>query len=120
LGHTFGHAIETGMGYGVWLHGEAVAVGTIMAAELSVELGWLTAVDVQRIKELFLRARLPVKAPTQLGADKLLSLMAVDKKVVAGKLRLVLLKQIGEAVVTGELSQGQILETIERHLGAGK
>ncbi|MFZ4536676.1 3-dehydroquinate synthase [Propionivibrio sp.] len=104
LGHTFGHAIETGMGYGEWLHGEAVAAGTMMAAELSCQLGWISAVDVIRIERLFERAGLPVSGPA-MGADRYLELMQHDKKVQDGKLRLVLFKQIGQAVVSDAASQ---------------
>jgi len=99
LGHTFGHAIENGMGYGVWLHGEGVAAGTIMAADLSQRMGWLAAADVVRIRSLFERAGLPVAAAA-LGADKYLELMGLDKKVQDGKMRFVLLKAIGHAVVS--------------------
>ncbi|MBN8442933.1 MAG: 3-dehydroquinate synthase [Thauera sp.] len=101
LGHTFGHAIETGMGYGEWLHGEAVAAGTMMAAELSRRLGWLTQQDVDRIGRLFERAGLPVWGPA-LGVERYLELMSHDKKVEAGRLRLVLLKSIGRAVLHGD------------------
>src|SRR5690606_25326847 len=94
LGHSFGHAIETGLGYGEWLHGEAVAAGTMMAAELSHRLGWLAADEVERIAALFGRAGLPVWGPS-LGTARYLELMAHDKKVEAGRLRLVLLKSIG-------------------------
>jgi 3-dehydroquinate synthase len=99
LGHTFGHAIETGMGYGVWLHGEAVAAGTIMTASLSQRMGWIREADAARIRTLFERAGLPVEAPA-LGVDKYLQLMGLDKKVVGGKIRFVLLKAIGQAVVS--------------------
>ena len=99
LGHTFGHAIEAGMGYGVWLHGEAVGTGMIMAAALSQQLGWLSAQDVARIRALIVKARLPETAPN-LGADKYLDLMGLDKKVENGKLRFVLLKAIGDAVIS--------------------
>ncbi len=97
LGHTFGHAIETGVGYGEWLHGEAVAAGTVMAAELSARLGWLTGADVERVRHLLVRAGLPVVG-AELGADRYLDLMGHDKKVIAGRLRLVLLKRLGEAI----------------------
>ena len=114
LGHTFGHAIEAGMGYGVWLHGEAVAAGTVLAAELSRRLGHLTDADVVRIAALFARARLPVKAPA-LGVDTYLAYMGVDKKVEAGRLRFVLLRRLGEAFVTAEvppeLLQATLAET---------
>ncbi|MEN9356502.1 MAG: hypothetical protein RL695_673 [Pseudomonadota bacterium] len=112
LGHTFGHAIETGMGYGEWLHGEAVAAGTLMAAELSRRLGWLRDADVTRIRRLFERAHLPVRGAS-LGAERYLDLMGHDKKVIAGKLRLVLLKQLGEAVTWGEAPRTDILAAIE-------
>lgn len=101
LGHTFGHAIETGMGYGEWLHGEAVAAGTMMAAELSRGLGWLATDEVERIGSLFERAGLPVWGPA-LGVERYLDLMSHDKKVEAGRMRLVLLKSIGQAVLYGD------------------
>ena len=100
LGHTFGHAIETFTGYGSWLHGEAVAVGTLLAADLSLRCGWLTAQDVKRITELFQRARLPLSPPPEVTSADFLQLMAVDKKVLDGQLRLILLRQLGDAVVT--------------------
>jgi 3-dehydroquinate synthase len=100
LGHTFGHAIETGMGYGQWLHGEAIAAGMGMAADLSCRLGWLDPATVQRITALLTKARLPVAPPPDLSAERFLTLMAVDKKVLNGKLRLVLLRDIGAALVT--------------------
>ena len=99
LGHTFGHAIEAGMGYGTWLHGEAVGTGMIMAAVLSQHMGWLSAQDVARIRALIVKARLPDTAPN-LGHDKYLDLMGLDKKVEGGKLRFVLLKAIGNAVIS--------------------
>ncbi|WP_374486911.1 3-dehydroquinate synthase [Zoogloea sp.] len=112
LGHTFGHAIETGLGYGAWLHGEAVAAGAIMAADLSRRLGWLSDADVERVRAIHERAGLPVKGAL-LGADRYLELMAHDKKVADGTLRLVLLKAIGAAVVTAEAGQADIRATIE-------
>ena len=112
LGHTFGHAIETGLGYGEWLHGEAVAAGTMMAAALSRRLGWIGAEDVARIESLFVRAGLPVWGP-KLGAARYLELMAHDKKVEAGKLRLVLLRALGRAVIHGEASADDIAASIE-------
>ncbi len=98
LGHTFGHAIETGLGYGEWLHGEAIAAGTLIAAELSKRLGWIDEAAVARIESLFLRAGLPVYGAS-LGASRYLELMRHDKKVQDGKLRLVLLEDIGKAVI---------------------
>jgi 3-dehydroquinate synthase len=112
LGHTFGHAIETGLGYGEWLHGEAVAAGAVMAADLSRRLGWLSDADVSRVRAIHERAGLPVKGAA-LGADRYLELMAHDKKVSDGTLRLVLLKQVGQAVISAEASQDQICASIE-------
>lgn len=111
LGHTFGHAIENGMGYGVWLHGEGVAAGTMLAAELSRRMGWLSGSDVQRIEHIFKAGNLPTKAPA-LGVDKYLDLMGLDKKVADGKIRLILLKAIGKAVMTGDYPQEKLLETL--------
>ncbi len=101
LGHTFGHAIEAGLGFGTWLHGEAVAAGTILAARLSERMGLLSADDVARVARLFERAGLPVKAPA-LGQDRYLELMGHDKKVENGKLRLVLLESLGKAFMTSD------------------
>ena len=101
LGHTFGHAIENAMGYGVWLHGEAVAAGTMMAADLSQRMDWLSAADVARIKNSLLAANLPL-VPPKLGAAKYLDLMGLDKKVENGKIRLVLQQGIGRAVITSD------------------
>jgi 3-dehydroquinate synthase len=111
LGHTFGHAIESGMGYGNWLHGEGVAAGTIMAADLSQRLGWIGAQEVARTRNLFERAGLPTVAP-DLGAEKYLDLMGLDKKVEGGKLRFVLLKEIGRAVVYGEVPEESLRQTL--------
>ena len=101
LGHTFGHAIENAMGYGVWLHGEAVAAGTMMAADLSQRMNWLSADDVARIKNSLLAANLPL-IPPKLGTAKYLDLMGLDKKVENGKIRLVLQQGIGRAVITSD------------------
>lgn len=105
LGHTFGHAIETAAGYGVLLHGEAVAVGMVMALQASVSLGWVDAAEVERLRQLLLRAGLPVTPPAGLEQDVFLGLMAVDKKVTDGRLRLVLLQAVGDAVVTDQLPE---------------
>ncbi len=111
LGHTFGHAIETGMGYGEWLHGEAVAAGTMIAVELSYRLGWLQATDVQRIERLFVRAGLPVLGPP-LAIQRYFELMQHDKKVNKGRLRLVLLKSLGQAVVSDDVARVEIENAI--------
>ncbi|WP_267531253.1 3-dehydroquinate synthase [Acinetobacter oleivorans] len=99
LGHTFGHAIESYLGYGTWLHGEAVATGMIMAADLSHRLGWISSDDVERTKKIIQRANLPISCP-KIPLDEFLGYMAHDKKVLNGQLRLVLLKQLGQAVIT--------------------
>ena len=99
LGHTFGHAIESYMGYGVWLHGEAVAVGMVMAADLSQRLGWISMDDLERTKKIIQRAHLPVKCPA-IPLDEFLGFMAHDKKVLNGQLRLVLMSSLGKAIIT--------------------
>lgn len=99
LGHTFGHAIESYMGYGVWLHGEAVATGMVMAADLSQRMGWISQEDLERTKKIISRAQLPIVCP-KIPLDDFLAYMAHDKKVLNGQLRLVLLKQLGKAVIT--------------------
>ena len=101
LGHTFGHAIETATGYGTWLHGEAVGFGMLLAADLSARIGWLSQPEVERVRALLARAGLPVAAP-RIGGRQALELMGMDKKVDRGRVRLVLLKRLGEAVVTGD------------------
>ena len=111
LGHTFGHAIESGMGYGNWLHGEGVSAGTVMAADLSQRLGWISAQDVMRIRKLLERAGLPVVAP-DIGVEKYLELMWMDKKVEGGKMRFVLLKAIGKAEVAEDVPQELLKETL--------
>ena len=113
LGHTFGHAIETGMGYGEWLHGEAVAAGMVLAARLSEKLGWLSAEERERITALIAAAHLPTRAPAELAGTRFLELMAVDKKVVGGKLRLVLPRGIGRSVITDEVPSALIREVID-------
>lgn len=112
LGHTFGHAIETGMGYGVWLHGEAVAAGTVMAAELSRRLGWLADSDVERVVRLLKRSKLPVRGP-RLGVERYMEFMSHDKKVLAGRMRLVLMKRVGEAVTWADAPRSEIVAAIE-------
>ena len=117
LGHTFGHAIETGMGYGQWLHGEAVAVGMCMAADMSRRLGWLER-DVQtRIMALIRKAGLPVEPPACIDYKQFLSLMGVDKKVMDGRLRLVLLKAIGSSLVTEDFDQTELNNTLNGYSG---
>lgn len=111
LGHTFGHAIENAMGYGVWLHGEAVAAGTMLAADLSRRMHWLSDADISRITAIFKAANLPISAP-ELGGQRYLDLMGLDKKVVDGKIRLVLQQGIGKAVITSDYDVAKLHETL--------
>jgi 3-dehydroquinate synthase len=114
LGHTFGHAIETASGYGNWLHGEAVAAGMVMAADLSERLGWLPGVDKERAVSLLRRFNLPVEAP-RIGAERARELMGLDKKVLDGKLRLVLLRSLGKADVVSDYSSEAFTATMRAH-----
>lgn len=115
LGHTFGHAIEAASGYGNWLHGEAVGTGMLMAADLSMRLGWISEADVQRVENLIDRAQLPTRAPAKMDYDQFMHYMAVDKKVKNGRLRFVLFKAIGEAIVTDDYDDALLRHTIEAH-----
>ncbi|GMQ96994.1 MAG: 3-dehydroquinate synthase [Gammaproteobacteria bacterium] len=112
LGHTFGHAIEAGMGYGNWLHGEAVAAGMCMAIRMSSALGWLSRDDQDRATGLIAAAGLPVQPPAELTSDQMLKIMAVDKKVLKGQLRLVLLNGIGSAVLTADYDEATLARTL--------
>jgi 3-dehydroquinate synthase len=112
LGHTFGHAIENAMGYGVWLHGEAVAAGSMMAADLSQRMGWLTTAEVTRIQKSFEAAHLPI-TPPNLGVARYLDLMGLDKKVENGKIRLILQQGIGKAVITSNYDAEKLKETLQ-------
>ncbi|MDH5388131.1 MAG: 3-dehydroquinate synthase [Gammaproteobacteria bacterium] len=113
LGHTFGHAIETGMGYGEWLHGEAVGAGMCMAAKMSALLGWFSNEQVKKTISIMKHAKLPTTAPESMDEKQFLDLMSVDKKVLDGVLRLILLKSIGDAVVTSDYSKQQLAEAIK-------
>ncbi len=115
LGHTFGHAIENGMGYGVWLHGEAVGAGMALAADLSMRLGWLSEADVERVRALLRRARLPDWAP-DLGVERYLELMGLDKKVEGGRIRFVLLQALGHAVITADVPADKLRATLTGHV----
>jgi 3-dehydroquinate synthase len=118
LGHTFGHAIETGTGYGELLHGEAVSIGMVMAADMSVRLGWIDRSILDRTRALLLAAGLPVTPPASMTAARFRDLMAVDKKVLAGKLRLVLLKgPLGGCVVTGDFDPAALDATLAEFCG---
>lgn len=112
FGHTFAHAIETGMGYGNWLHGEAVAAGMVMAAELSARAGLIGESDVKRVRELVARAGLPVAGPADLPPERYLELMAVDKKVAQGRMRFVLLESIGSAVLRTDPGERLVYQAI--------
>ncbi len=114
LGHTFGHAIETATGYGKWLHGEAVAIGMCMAARLSENLGWIDQQQVQRLRNLLVAAKLPVDPPAEMNPGQFFDLMSVDKKVRDGVLSLVLIKGIGDSVVTSDYR----LECLHKMLAA--
>lgn len=112
LGHTFGHAIETAMGYGQWLHGEAVAAGMVMATDLSMRMELVTPAEAQSVKSLLAAFGLPVLPPGQISVDQFLSLMGRDKKAQAGRVRYVLLKRLGRAFVTSEVDESLLVQTL--------
>jgi len=113
LGHTFGHAIENGLGYGEWLHGEAVGAGMCRAAVMSNQMGWMNDEDTQKIMHLIAQAKLPCKAPASMSEEKFLQLMSVDKKVLDGVLRLVLMKGIGQSLLTSDYSIDDLTNAIK-------
>ncbi|MCK5479133.1 MAG: 3-dehydroquinate synthase, partial [Methylococcales bacterium] len=117
LGHTFGHAIETGMGYGKYLHGEAVAIGIGYAADLSRRMGWITLDDVDRILTLLKLASLPVAPPEEMDVAQFIDLMSVDKKNVDGKIRVILLEAIGKASLPINVEQSQLEQTLIEYAG---
>lgn len=112
LGHTFGHAIETAMGYGQWLHGEAVAAGMVMAADLSARLGNISIADAGRIKALVAQAGLPVEPPTSIAVETFVKLMSKDKKADQGKLKFIVLQSIGQAAVDAQVPRDILLQTL--------
>lgn len=114
LGHTFGHAIESYLGYGKWLHGEAVATGMVMAADLSHLMGWISAADLERTKNIIVAAKLPIKCP-KIPLDEFLAYMSHDKKVLNGQLRLVLMKQLGQAIITKDFDVELMKQAILRN-----
>ena len=116
LGHTFGHAIENGLGYGEWLHGEAVAAGMCMASVMSNRMGWMNDEETSRCINLIEQAKLPTKAPATMSTKKFLQLMSVDKKVLDGVLRLVLMKGIGKSLVTDDYTAEDLNKAIEHSL----
>jgi 3-dehydroquinate synthase len=113
FGHTFGHAIETAQGYGNWLHGEAVAAGMAMAADLSWRRGAISEPELNRIIKLLERANLPTKAPANMAPEQFKQLMGVDKKVLDGRLRLVLLESMGKAIVTSDIDTDLLQQTFD-------
>jgi len=113
FGHTFGHVIETHEGYGEWLHGEAVAAGMVQAAMMSQKLGWLTQHDTDRIKHILTLANLPITPPA-ISSTTALNLMGHDKKVKGGKIRLILLKSLGEAVLTDDFDERLLIEVLSQ------
>ncbi|MFV8783926.1 3-dehydroquinate synthase [Microbulbifer sp. SA54] len=114
FGHTFGHAIEAVQGYGNWLHGEAVAAGMVMAAELSCLRDWISVEDVQRLRRLLERANLPLASPADMTVEDYLQAMAVDKKVQNGQLRLVLLRALGDAHIVSDTPKPLLIETLQK------
>lgn len=117
LGHTFGHAIETGMGYGEYLHGEAVAIGICLASELSKCQGWISEETMARVINLLKKAKLPVTPPAAISSDQFVELMAVDKKNVDGQIKLILLKAIGQATLPLFIEGKMIRSAIESYTG---
>jgi 3-dehydroquinate synthase len=116
LGHTYGHAIERCAGYGEWLHGEAVAAGICMAAEFSARIGRMPQDEVDRTKTLLTRLNLPIAAPP-ITPQEFLAAMSIDKKVIAGEIRLVLLNAIGDAYVTADYPRDEMESLLARQLG---
>ncbi len=115
LGHTFGHAIETATAYSKWLHGEAIAFGLVMAASMSREQGWLDEQALQRVIALLAKAKLPVEPVADVSPHQLKSLMQLDKKVQAGRVRLVLLKSIGEAFISSDYDESALNTTLQHY-----
>ena len=113
LGHTFGHAIEHAMGYGNWLHGEAVAAGMVMAAFLSQELGWLNPDEFDRTKQLIANANLPINPP-DITVDQFMGLMQSDKKSQRGRIHLILQKTIGDAILTSDYPEAALRKTLQQ------
>ncbi len=113
LGHTFGHAIETGLGHGAWLHGEAVGAGLCMAAEMSLRCGLLDETSRDRVERVVKAAGLPVRAPAEIPTERFIELMKVDKKVTDGAIRLVLMRRPGDALVTADYPMEQLVAVID-------
>jgi 3-dehydroquinate synthase len=116
LGHTFGHAIESATNYSTWLHGEAVGAGMLLAADMSQRLGWVSGADVQRVEKVLSAFGLRTDV-SELAAGTIADKMKIDKKVAAGRIRLVLLKAIGKSVVTGDYDDAALRETLRVRCG---
>jgi 3-dehydroquinate synthase len=116
LGHTFGHAVESATGYNEWLHGEAIGAGLVMAACMSQEAGYLTSDELDRVTRLVARTGLPTRV-SNVKPEAVLELMRIDKKVKAGRIRLVLLHGIGSAFVTADYGEPALRHTLATHLG---
>jgi 3-dehydroquinate synthase len=114
FGHTFGHAIEAATSYEKYLHGEAVGLGMIIAMDLSCRMGMIDASVKERLRELIARAGLPTEAP-RIGAAKAYELMQMDKKVLGGTVRLVLLEKLGRAIVTDQYPKAALEATLAEH-----
>jgi 3-dehydroquinate synthase len=112
LGHTFGHAIENTLGYGVFLHGEAISVGMLMAAKLSQLLGDLTPQEIDQVQDLLEKSNLPISVDGKISASEFLSAMRVDKKVIDGNIRLILLKKLGEAYISDNYQKDHLDQVI--------
>jgi len=117
LGHTFGHAIEAWLGYGTWLHGEAVAVGMLMAAELSAARGWISTDDVAVVRQLLQAAQLPISPPSGMTISHFLPFMKIDKKVKAGQMRFILLQQLGRAVIVDDVTEHELIQVFGANYG---
>jgi 3-dehydroquinate synthase len=115
LGHTFGHAIETHQGYGQWLHGEAVAAGMALALALSADRGWVERSEVDDLVALLKQMSLPYAPPQNMSLASFIDLMGRDKKVIDGRLRLVLLKPLGEAIIVDDVTEKELAAVIEGH-----
>ena len=113
LGHTFGHAIETAQGYGQWLHGEAIATGMLLALELSALRGLIAAEETMQLRKLLLAAGLPVQPPSNMTPEIFLEFMKRDKKVVDGRMRLVLLQAIGSACIVDDVTDQELVALLE-------
>lgn len=114
LGHTFGHAIEALLGYGQWLHGEAVAVGMMMAFELAASRGWVSIAEVQQVRQLLQHFGLPVEAPAKMQISDFMPYMKTDKKVKAGRMRFILPQQLGQAIICDDVTETELLQVFAR------